>query len=393
MTKEQPVIEGERRPQKSEAEKGQEKFLAFMENAPDAVIIYNLDDTFSEVNPAAARLTGYSQEEMLSMKVTDFLRPSEGIRLQVVKEERKRGSRRLVEWQVKCKDGTFVDIEANTHFLPDKQQLISFIRDISYRKAMEDEIYQAGIKQKLLKTKTRLLKQQQKKLLAINKAKDDFILVASHQLRTPATSVKQYISMLLEDYFGELSERQRQVLTTAYDSNERQLRIINDLLVIAKVDSGEVVTSRRAQDVVVLIKKLAEELTPSITLKKQILEVRTPKSLKLRCDAVYLKIALMHLLKNASHYSEEGKPILMTLERQDGLVVITVADKGVGIKKEDQRLLFQKFMRISNQLSDFVDGNGLGLYVAKQIIALHNGTILLESRHGHGSTFTVKLPA
>lgn len=374
------------------ARKSKIEFRVLMQSAPDAIIIYNMDNTFSEVNPAACELVGYTREEMLKMKVTDFLQPAEQSRLVRVKAERMKGSKRLVEWKAKRKDGSFAYIEANTHFLEDRQQWLSFIRDISYRKAMEEEIYQAGVKERVLKTKTRLLRQQQKKLLAINKVKDEFILVASHQLRTPATGVKQYIAMILDGFAGEVNDKTRTMLEIAYASNERQLKIVNDLLYIAQIDAGEVVTNMSDQDIITLIKDLTAELSPTFERKKQLLKLSLPDKCHVPHDSKYLRLALECIILNACHYSDEGKPILIKVITDPERVTISVIDQGIGIKKSDQKLLFQKFSRIPSPVLRSVEGNGLGLYLAKQIIDMHKGTISIESKAGKGSTFSVTLP-
>lgn len=391
------VLIGSRVTQEVEARKlaeiSETNFRSLMENAPDAIIIYGAtDNKFYDVNPAATHMVGYSKAEMLRMKVTDFLRPTEKTRLQMVKEERKHGSTRLVEWQAKHKDGSFVDIEANTIFLDDRQVFVSFIRDISYRKKMEAEIQKASVKERVLKTKTKLLQEQQKKLLSINKAKDEFIMVASHQLRTPATIVKQYLGMLLQNYAGELSDTQRKMLETSYASNERQVRIVNDLLLIAKIDAGEIMAAADKQDVVKSITQLTESLRPIFDAKKQPLTVSAPNSLQWQYDDPYLTIALENIIKNASHYSYESSPVTIEVTNTTEALEITVTDKGVGIAKDDHKLLFQKFTRIPNPLSDFVDGNGLGLYISKEIVSMHGGSISVTSRKGKGSSFTVTIP-
>lgn len=362
-------------------------------DAPDAIILYHPDNTFLDVNPAACRLVGYNREEMLRMKISDFLRPTERRRLEAVKDERRQGSDRLVDWQVLRKDGTLITIEAKTRFLDEQQLWVSFIRDISDRQALERQVMEAAGNEQRLLARAELLEEQRQNLLALNRAKDEFIMVASHQLRTPATAVKQYIGMALDGYFGELTDELRLSLRSAYSSNERQLNIVNGLILTAKIESGQLAPHYRRQNLVACLQEIAGELAPLFAAKQQPVTYRTPRSCLAEFDPEHLKIALEHIIRNASNYSPAGKPVRIGLRKTGRFIEIDVTDRGVGIAKKDHTHLFQKFMRIPNPLSNAVDGNGLGLYLAQQIISMHGGELSVRSKAGRGSTFTVRIPA
>ncbi len=244
-----------------------------------------------------------------------------------------------------------------------------------------------------LKSKTVVLKAQRKELMELNKSKDDFISMASHQLRTPATGVKQYVGMLLNDYAGKPTPKQRTLLKKAYESNERQIKIVNDLLLVAKVDAGKVTLDKCRCDLTHLIRDVAREQSPDVKLRDQKIATNIPKKLPAVIDAFYLRTVLENLLNNASKYSPAGTLIKVNARIKAKKILIDIIDQGIGISAKDQTKLYRKFTRIHNDKAEAVDGNGLGLYWSKKIIDLHNGNLSLSSKLNHGSTFTITLPS
>ena len=246
-----------------------------------------------------------------------------------------------------------------------------------------------------LMAETERLTDERRQLLVLNTAKDEFISIASHQLRTPATGVKQYLGMLLAGYAGnvKLTKRQLSMIQIAYESNERQIKIINDLLKVAQVDSGKISLKREKVQIVPLIKRIKNDLGQNFSLRGQEFTLRYPdEKLTAFLDKSLMRMAIENLLDNANKYSPDGHPVTVSVTKTAKHVLIRVADKGVGIAAEDKNKLFEKFSRINNALSTTVGGNGLGLYWVKKIISLHGGTIEVKSRLGEGSTFTIKLP-
>lgn len=255
------------------------------------------------------------------------------------------------------------------------------LRDITERKKAEQ-----------LEMRASGLLAEREHLMELNVAKDEFISLASHQLRTPATGVKQYIGMLLQGFMGDVSEMQRIGLQKAYESNERQLKIVNDLLLVARVDAGKVILTKGPCDVTQLIRDVAGEQQTEIETRSQQLCLRLPPSLILPVDGRFLRMVLENLVTNASKYSDDRLPITIRARRYGNKAHISVTDKGVGIRKSDLPKLYQKFSRIYNDRSALVDGTGLGLYWSKKIIELHNGELRVRSQTGKGSTFTIALP-
>ncbi len=228
--------------------------------------------------------------------------------------------------------------------------------------------------------------------LALTQAKDEFISIASHQLRTPATGVKQYLGMVLEGYSGELTADQRLLLNKAYQSNERQLKVIDDLLKVARVDSGEIKLRPVSTDILELLKDVIHEQLQQIKKRGQAVKfLHDEESIQVDLDPARIRMVFENLLDNASKYSDDDKTLRVGVTRDSSQVTVAVEDEGIGIVKEGVTKLFQKFTRLDQQ-PRIIEGSGLGLYWAKKIVDLHGGSINVTSTPNKGSVFTVVLP-
>lgn len=230
-------------------------------------------------------------------------------------------------------------------------------------------------------------------LIELNQAKDEFISVASHQLRTPATSVKQYVGMLLDGMFGELTPTQEEILLRAYDSNERQLKIVSDLLKVARVDAGKVILRQSEVDINELMSDILKEAARVAAERHQQVRFKAATEPAIAwVDKDTIRMVLENIVDNASKYSGEETTIQATVLASGKTVKVKIADQGVGIDEKDRSKLFEKFSRIHNPLSMQAGGSGLGLYWAKKIVDLHGGSIEVKSETGKGTTFIVSLP-
>lgn len=257
-----------------------------------------------------------------------------------------------------------------------------------------DDVRRTTQRKKELERLTAALTEQRTQLVALNQAKDEFISLASHQLRTPATGVKQYVGMALEGFAGDLTPELRTFLERAYESNERQIAIINDLLQVAKVDAGKVNLRTEQVDLVELIRGVIHEHASHFVNRTQTIVFKPRfRELHVAADPGRLRMVLDNLIDNASKYTPHGKKIEVRLGHSSGKVRMAISDEGVGIEPTDIDKIFRKFSRLDNTLSQHVGGSGLGLYWAQKIIDLHQGYITVDSTPGVGSTFTITLPA
>lgn len=247
--------------------------------------------------------------------------------------------------------------------------------------------------QELIQKAAHLTKQRER-LRLVNEAKDEFISIASHQLRTPATSVKQYLGMLLQTYAGKLSKEQRVFVQTAYEANEQQLRVVNDLLHVARLDSGRTPIEKSPCDITRLVADVINQHSKVFDERGQkLLFVRGKKPVKARVDKNLVRMMLENIIDNAGKYSPEDGEISINVAKTGQKLVMRITDQGIGIAKQDQKRLFRKFSRVSNARSNNISGSGLGLYWAQKVARMHGGAIDLASEPNKGSTFTITLPA
>jgi len=228
--------------------------------------------------------------------------------------------------------------------------------------------------------------------LEVDRIKSEFISIASHELRTPATAVKAYLGMLLEGYAGDLTPGQLDFIQMAYDSNERQLKILNDLLYVTKTESESVNLKLSVVDISELTASVIERMGEMVASRKQNIALALAKDVVAKVDVSFMRMVIENLVSNASKYTPSGGKIMVSVVNKRKAVEISVSDNGVGINPNQMHKLFKKFSRIDNSLSTEVSGSGIGLYLVKQIIELHNGNIKVKSIPNKGSVFTVKLP-
>jgi signal transduction histidine kinase len=227
---------------------------------------------------------------------------------------------------------------------------------------------------------------------ALESTKNEFLSLASHQLRTPATNVKQYLSLVMEGYMGDLTEQQHKALAVAYRNNEAEIKIMNDLLDVAKLDLNRIQLHKKVTNVMAIARAVVRDKKSHCVEKNQTVELKGAKVVMANVDKEYIKGAVQNLLDNAIKYSHQGKKIIMKVEREQDEIRISVKDKGVGIRKRDYGKLFNKFSRLANEFSANSEGSGLGLYWVKQVVELHGGRITIKSHDGKGSTFSIYLP-
>jgi signal transduction histidine kinase len=226
----------------------------------------------------------------------------------------------------------------------------------------------------------------------LQQTKDEFVSLASHQLRTPATAVKDYIELLFDEA-DKLSDTQKEYLTVIQESNQREIRIVNDMLNVARLDAGHIVLAPKPTKLTALVRGIVAEQLSTIQSRKQTIEVHAgQEDVSVPLDATYGRMAIENLISNASKYTNSEGMIYVAVGRRGNKAEVTVKDNGVGIAKEDMGKLFGKLNRIQNELSEQVGGTGLGLYLAKKVVELHGGKISVSSVKGQGSEFTIVLP-
>ncbi len=370
----------------------EEHFRFMAELLPQKIFTANSSGKVTYFNSQWVDYTGLSLDELKRQGVQQFIHPNDLTKSMQTWEQAIQGGTHPLhnEQRLRRSDGQYRRHISHVRAMYDKTGKI--VRWFGSMTDIED-IAQAVARKEELEQKTAALTKQRAQLIEINNTKDEFISLASHQLRTPATSVKQYVGMLLQGYAGTLTALQRDFLQRAYNSNERQINIVNDLLKTALIDAGKVKPQIDLVSLETLITETIEGQTAKFAEKNQTVSFH---GLANKCivlaDRDLLRMALENIIDNASKYTYEGKSITVRLQESQGKANVIIQDEGVGIPADKLNKLFNKFSRLDNPLSVSVGGTGLGLYWAKKVIELHHGTIKVASKEDKGTTFTIKLP-
>jgi two-component system phosphate regulon sensor histidine kinase PhoR len=232
------------------------------------------------------------------------------------------------------------------------------------------------------------------RLKTIDRMKTEFVSVASHQLRTPLTGIKLFTEMLIREQVGKLKKEQKEYLQNIYESTNRMVSLVNDLLNVSRIESGKIKLKPQSIDIIKLINEIVDEVLPLAEKKGQTISLNfKAKNLKIKHDKNLIRQAFNNLIVNAIRYSPGKKGKIEIFSKLEGKsIVISIKDNGIGIPKESQGRIFEKFFRAENAVITATEGTGLGLYTSKMIVELINGELWFVSEKNKGTTFFAKFP-
>lgn len=248
---------------------------------------------------------------------------------------------------------------------------------------------------KLLEEKLQKLQETEKSLQDALKSRDEFLSICSHELNTPLTSLKMHLQIMSkrEEKFGTevafAPESIHKFLSNTEKGVERIIHLVNDMLDISRVATGRLSLRIEEVDFSRLVRDTVERHMPFLTMAGCELTLDLSKEIFVQMDKFRIEQVITNLITNAAKYASEC-PVKVSLTGRDGKAVLSVQDKGPGISEENQKKIFERFERVENNSS--VSGLGLGLYISREIVELHNGKIYVESSPGEGSSFVVELP-
>ncbi|MDD5031977.1 MAG: ATP-binding protein [Patescibacteria group bacterium] len=227
----------------------------------------------------------------------------------------------------------------------------------------------------------------------VDKMKSEFIMIAGHQLRTPLSAIKWAFDLLLKGNFGKLVPKQKKVLLQCAEYNEKLIKMVDDLLEVFSIEEGKYYYQFIKIDLGKLIEEVSRPFRELAEERKVKFDLALDKNLgEVKLDPYKIKLVLASLIENAIIYTDKGGEVKVDGRLENGKALITVKDSGIGISKESREQIFTKFFRGANALSFQPEGNGLGLFVAKNIIDYHEGRIWFTSEVNKGTTFFVELP-
>lgn len=223
--------------------------------------------------------------------------------------------------------------------------------------------------------------------------KSEFIFIAAHQLRTPLSGVKWALKTLLAGDVGRITRLQRRYAERAYESNERMIRLVSDLLDVSRLEEGKFGYEFAVNDFRAFVESLAGEYRPRFEEKRIGFDLHMPGTrMPVLFDPERLALALRNVIENALNYTPAGGRVSLGVTESPDAVTLELADTGVGIPQRQQEKLFTKFFRGENVIRMQTEGTGLGLFIARNIVAAHGGTITIASEEGKGTAVTIRIP-
>lgn len=393
-------------------QQGEERFRLLVTGVRDyAIFMLDPQGRVASWNEGAERIKGYRAEEIIGKHFSIFYPEEDKVADKPGRELKGAAEEGRFEdegWRIR-KDGSLFWANVVITRIQDAQgNLIGFskvTRDLTERKAAENEIrklneeleYRVMERTAQLQEANEILRERTREAEEANRLKSQFVSNVSHELRTPLNAIIGYTFLLKDGVCGEVKEEQQ----TALDGIERNaddlIRLINDVLDLAKIEAGKLSLELEQVDLGPLIAELVESMGRFINQKDQKpiqVEVKLPSDLPpIESDRVRIKQILINLLSNALKFTHEGK---ITIEAKafpaKGGIELSVQDTGIGIRPEDLGKIFNKFHQADGQSTREYGGVGLGLAIVKDLLHLLGGEIWVESEVGQGSTFTVFLP-
>lgn len=335
----------------------------FFDLSMDLLAIAGTDGYFKQLNPAWEKVLGWTRAELMARPYADLVHPDD-IEATAREAQRLRLGVDAIDFEnrFRTKDGTWRWLSWRSTALPDRGLVFAVARDINERKKVEQ-------------------------------MKADFISVVSHELRTPLTSIRGSLGLIAGGVVGELPEKVRSLVEIAAKNSERLVRLINDILDVEKIESGQVGFRLVPQELMPLIEQALESnqaYAQPFHIELCLLEA--VPGVRVRVDADRIQQVLANLLSNAAKFSPRGGTVDVRVTRWEQGVRVAVVDHGKGIPDEFQPRVFEKFAQADASSSRQKGGTGLGLSISRAIIERHGGQMGFSTAPGEGTTFWFDLP-
>ncbi len=280
-------------------------------------------------------------------------------------------------------------------FTDDDQRLLNTLASnlavLVERARLFEEVEAVGIE---LQQRAEALEEANVRLQELDRLKSQFLANMSHELRTPLNSVIGFSEVLIDGFVGQVTPDQKECLENIRSSGHHLLSLINDILDLSKIEAGRMELEQTAFDVTGLLAEVQMTVAPMIQKKSQVLTIEQADDLPpLTADRFRVKQVLLNLLSNSYKFTPvEGHITLSCCLADPATMLFSIADTGIGIKPEDQEIVFEEFRQADGSAAREMTGTGLGLAISKRLIEMHGGRIWVESEYGHGATFSILLP-
>lgn len=344
-----------------------QKFRLAVENSSDQIVITDPDAKIIYANPTTVHITGYAPQEILG-KTPALWGNKMGKEFyqemwRIIKTERKHFTG---EVNNRRKDGSSYTAELNIYPILDNEGVVRFF---------------VGVERDITKAKE------------VEAAKNEFVSVAAHQLRTPVSAIKWNLEMFTDEGLGKMTPKQKQYLEYITSSNQRMINLVNALLSVSRIDLGKFAHENQPTDIAEFVRGEIKELNVELERKKIDLQALLPLSSEIiDLDRNFGHVILQNLLSNAIKYTPERGRVEVEARKEKKNLFLRVSDSGLGIPLDQRDRIFEKFFRAENAVKAVPEGTGLGLYIVKSLVEKSGGKIWFESKENEGTTFYVTLP-
>lgn len=403
-----------------------ETFRQIFQSSVEAIIMVNEEGKILLANPVSERMFGYGPDELIGVLIEDLL--PQHLRKRHIQyrqefnthpEPRPMGMGR--DLVARRKDGSEFPVAVSLSYTRINGQLMvmSFISDVTERKRAEEAlkrseeqllVYASELEKKVqsrtedlnstinalekeIYVRKRAEEEAHKALereRELNELKSKFVSIASHEFRTPLSTVLSSASLIEQYNDRKEVDKVSKHVQRIKSSVNHLTSILNDFLSLGRLEEGKIDVVKEPISLTDFMKEVEEEMGPTLKADQQLLIDCADSPAEIYSDARVLRHILFNLISNASKYSDGGKRIFIACKRKDNNLLFAVRDEGIGIPDEDQKHMFDRFFRASN--AGQVQGTGLGLNIVKRYAELLGGSISFVSEYGKGSTFTVLIP-
>lgn len=342
----------------------EDRFRALIEHGSDIIILSDGKGHYSYVSPSIDHILGYGPEEFKTLQRREFVHPED---MPLVTKDMEKilktdGARITGKFRIKHKNGAWRWVEStatNLLHYPSVRSVVSNLRDVT-----------------------------QQEVLA--KQKDEFIAIASHELKTPVTSIKAYAQLLYKRFKSAEDVSSAELMSKLDGQVNKLAGLISDLLDATRIDQGKLLFHEDEFNFNELVEEVIEEMQRTTT--QHVLVKELDSTVIVFGDRDRIGQVIINLLSNAIKYSPDATKVLIKSVVQDNFVELSVKDDGIGLAKEDQVRVFERFYRVGGDKQETFPGLGLGLFICAEIIKRHQGHIWASGEKGHGTTFTFTLP-